>query len=410
MQGILFSAYQKFYSALSALEQFDKENDFFDNIASLDKFLTEFRNVTWVLQKAIAHTQYADLYEKNRDKYLNECRWFVDKRNEVTKEQPFQFVKQIVISIYSPSHELDVWKEIFTVENDVEFTSLLDSLKSFLTMGKTNEVFFSVKFCFYEKDTEEDLYDKLMGGVRAMEAFLEAMSQGIGEHCPLCDTLSKKINEMHLGLLPQDMLFVTDYVYYPKDNQFERADRLAISWGQCCQNARLPLSNLDNGFFSEMGNCYFERFVIMNTILKTADLMPTIWTVYGDNTFTIDVFHSNLKTTIYRKINELAECVLKSDVKEIYCMMTYTFCNEDAITPEMTSKERIACSIEDYLTFIRVDEDLNEEEYVFEGSRLGDLEYVRNQLWNGKKNKLELGKYNLTPVIEAFRRRSHENR
>lgn len=38
MSSILYTAYQKFYSALSALEQFDKEKDFFDNISNLDKF------------------------------------------------------------------------------------------------------------------------------------------------------------------------------------------------------------------------------------------------------------------------------------------------------------------------------------------------------------------------------------
>lgn len=41
MPGILYTAYQKFYSALNSLEQFDKEKDFFENISSLDKFYPE---------------------------------------------------------------------------------------------------------------------------------------------------------------------------------------------------------------------------------------------------------------------------------------------------------------------------------------------------------------------------------
>ena len=77
MPGILYTAYQKFYSALSALEQFDKEKDFFDNISNLDKFFSEFRTVTLVLQKAIAHTEYKDLYDKNNKKYLSDGeKWF----------------------------------------------------------------------------------------------------------------------------------------------------------------------------------------------------------------------------------------------------------------------------------------------------------------------------------------------
>ena len=70
MSGILYTAYQKFYSALNCLERFDKEKDFFENISNIDGFFSEFRNVTFVLQKAIAHTEYAALYEENRNKYL----------------------------------------------------------------------------------------------------------------------------------------------------------------------------------------------------------------------------------------------------------------------------------------------------------------------------------------------------
>ena len=405
MPGILYTAYQKFYSALSALEQFDKEKDFFNNISNLDKFFSEFRTVTLVLQKAIAHTEYKDFYEKNNKKYLSECKWFITKRNEVTKEQPFQLVKQIEISIYFPYCGKDVLSRTFTVENDVELTSLLDALKAFLSSERTNEVFFSAKFFFYEKNTKEDLYDKLMSGIKAMEDFLTAMRQDIGEQCQLCDVLSRKIAEMHFLLLPRDILFVIDYVYYPFTDEFERAGRMAMMLGQRGQMPRVSLSDLDNGMFSQIGNNYFEKFIIMNTVIKTADLMPTIWTIYNDNTFTMDVFHSDIKTTVYRKMNELADNILKLDIKEIYCMMTYTLCNIETATPEMTSKERVACGVEDYLTFIRIDKELNEEELSFEGSKLAELDYMRNQFRDGKKDKLDLGRLNLTPVMEAFKKK-----
>lgn len=405
MSSILYTAYQKFYSALSALEQFDKEEDFFDNISNLDKFLSEFRTVTLVLQKAIAHTEYKDLYDKNNKKYLSECKWFITKRNEVTKEQPFQLVKQIEISIYLPFCGMDVLTKTFTVENDVEFSTLLNELKTFLCNDQTNEVFFSAKFSFYEKDTNEDLYDKLMIGIKAMKDFLGAMRQDIGEQCQLCDALSKKITEMHFLLLPRDILFMIDYVYYPCSDEFEQAGRMAMMFGAGGQMPRIPLSNLDHGMFSQVGHNYFEKFIIMNTVIKTADLMPTIWIIYNDNTFTMDVFHSNIKTTIYRKMNETADNILKSDVKEVYCMMTYTLCDIETVATEMTSTERVLHGTEDYLTFIRVDKELNAEEYSFEGSKLEDLEYVCNQFQNGKKNKLDLGRLNLTPVIEGFKKK-----
>lgn len=45
--NLLVPAAQKLYSALSSLERFSKHNDFFDNISSLDSFLSEYRNVTF---------------------------------------------------------------------------------------------------------------------------------------------------------------------------------------------------------------------------------------------------------------------------------------------------------------------------------------------------------------------------
>lgn len=66
----------------------------------------------------------------------------ITKRNEVTKEQPFQLVKQIEISIYLPFCGMDVLTKTFTVENDVEFSTLLNELKTFLCNDQTNEVFF----------------------------------------------------------------------------------------------------------------------------------------------------------------------------------------------------------------------------------------------------------------------------
>lgn len=48
--NLLVPAAQKLYSALSSLERFSKHNDFFDNISSLDSFLSEYRNVTFVIQ------------------------------------------------------------------------------------------------------------------------------------------------------------------------------------------------------------------------------------------------------------------------------------------------------------------------------------------------------------------------
>lgn len=77
-QDLLLSAYQKLYAALESIERFSKGQDLFDNITCIDNFLSEYRNVTFVLQKSLAHTDYLSKYESLRDKYLkilNACGW-----------------------------------------------------------------------------------------------------------------------------------------------------------------------------------------------------------------------------------------------------------------------------------------------------------------------------------------------
>ena len=75
MPGLLFPAYQKLYSALSHLERFDKESNFFDNISAIDNFFNEYRNITFVMQESLRHTEHFDAYEKNRDQFLTD-HWF----------------------------------------------------------------------------------------------------------------------------------------------------------------------------------------------------------------------------------------------------------------------------------------------------------------------------------------------
>lgn len=98
-RGLLYPAYHKLYSALSSLEKFEKGTNFFDNIAYLDNFLSEYRNVTFMLQKSLAHTEYLSAYEENRNKYLlnDVCKWFTEKRNEVLKQQPFDLEKKYAL-------------------------------------------------------------------------------------------------------------------------------------------------------------------------------------------------------------------------------------------------------------------------------------------------------------------------
>src|SRR5690554_5532614 len=115
----------------------------------------------WMLQKSLAHTEFIEIYKQNRDKYLlNETgKWFNYKRNEIIKEHPFDLEKRIIITIYSPETFSALPEQVFSIENDVEYSSLIESLQYLFLKISLVEVFFSVEFSFYEKGTNKELYE-----------------------------------------------------------------------------------------------------------------------------------------------------------------------------------------------------------------------------------------------------------
>ena len=413
MSDVLFPAFQKYYSALSSLERFNKEDNFFDNISALDSFFSEYRNITFVLQKSIAHTDYKTIYEKNREKYLSSCKWLVEKRNEITKEHPFQLVKQIDISVFFPFAGMHVLTKTFAVENNMELSDLLDDLKSFFASVNPIEVFFSSEFSFYDKTSKEDVYEKIIEGIHSMSCFLKAMYQEIGEQSELSDAIIEKISGLKFSQIPRDMFLINDYAYYPQKNKFERAERYAMIMksNKNLDHIRIPLSYFDrHPLFSEMGPVgldYFKKFVLMNIVLGTTDLRPTFMIVFNDDTFELDSFHGGLKTTIYRRVNEVATRIAKEDIVAVYFMMTYTTLPLKEKYLQMTSKERLALSTEDVLTFMEVTIALSERECYFEQAKIQNKEYIFNQLFN-HTSSLNIGKTNMLPIVEAFKSKGSE--
>lgn len=399
MNSIMYPALQKFYSALKNLDKFNKENDFFSNISSLDTFFSEFRNITFVLQKSVAKSDQKKIYEEQRDLYLSDCKWFVDKRNEITKEAPFSLVKKISVTVYFSNCEIPIVSKSFTVENDIPLTKHLNSLKSLFSQIDENEVFFSAEFSFYDKKTNEDLYDKLILGIQKMNSFLNAMYIELGEKSKLCDQLLKEISKFKFSTFPKDFLFVNDYIYYTNNNSFESGDRMAAVI--ISNNQRVPLKALSKAYGDFRGD-YFRDFIIMHALIGTTDLMPTIMRVYNDDTYTIDTFHSSIKTTMYRKLNELSKEIEQGEIKEVYLMLTYTTFFEMPFVNALTSKQRLAMSSNEQLTFVKVDNMGIAYECSFDKNQLNDKICIAKTLSNSIPQGVVFGANNTKPIIRAF--------
>lgn len=139
----------------------------------------------------------------------------------------------------------------------------------------------------------------------------------------------------------------------------------------------------------------------IRTMSPEADIMPAVLIIYGDDTYDLDVFHADIKTTVYRKISEVSQRIETEDICQICFMSLYSYIDDIKNVPE-TSKERSAIAVKDVLAFMSVDQELNEIEYVFDGELLSEIEYIACVMQHGRKDKLEIGRLNMHPIIKAF--------
>lgn len=116
----------------------------------------------------------------------------------------------------------------FTIENDVEYSTLIGSMREFLTELRLVEVMFSAEFSFYEKGKTEELYDHFLSGISNMKLFMKAMKEALNESSVLSDQLEKKIDELKFHRVPKNMMLVDGYVFYTRKNMFEKASRAEL--------------------------------------------------------------------------------------------------------------------------------------------------------------------------------------
>lgn len=409
MPGLLYPAYQKMYSALSHLERFDKESNFFDNISAIDCFFTEYRNITFAMQASLKHTEFYTVYEKNRNQYLTD-HWFIDKRNKITKQKPFDLIKEIKIVLYLPFGGFTVCEKKYSVENDLPLESIFSELKKMLCEVDKYEVCFSVSYSFHEADSDIDLLEKLLHGITSMKSFMEAMEHDFEEKCSLCDQLKERINKIHLTNVPLDFLLINDYTYYPDKDYFDRAERVSMMLsldGKKVAN-HYPISCMTQSKYFNYDGTPFGSFTLMYAMLRVIspgiDIMPAIMIIYDDETYDLDAFGGTMKTTMYRKIAEAARLIEQENVAEVCYMSLYSIVPIKSDTPRV-SRERIQQSTSDILVCASIDKQLNEKEYTFDGKAMESMEYVAYVMKSGLKKHLEISATNLFPIRYAFEKK-----
>lgn len=313
MEDLLLPAYQKLYAALQSLERFSKGQDLFENIACIDSFLSEFRNITFVLQKSLAHTDYLDAYKSLRDNHLknSDCSWLVEKRNEVSKEKPFRLEKSLTITLYLPNEAGVFPTESYTIDDEEDYSSLIEMAKRIIEKIPAIEAFFSVEFIYREVGSERNLFSTIDNGIDSILALLGDMDNIIaGEKSKAREMVMEKIDSLHFHKAPKDFWFIDDYVFYRRDNVFEKGERFevitpfktAVPYTMFCNLLKVDMQ----GNFIEETFEAFKRMHII-TFANQKELAPTLLTLREDGILSMVMYNASIKTTTYRKINEIAQ-------------------------------------------------------------------------------------------------------
>ena len=339
---MLEPAFQKLYSALLALSRFQKENDFFQNISALDCFLSEYRNVTFVIQKEFAHTDKFTLYENLRETYLSDenSKWLVKKRNETQKERPFPLEKIVELCVYSRGGSY-IQEKKFVTTNDEPYESVVDSARSFLLSFRELEVHFSVRYIFREIGAQNNVLDNISSGIHNMWAFLRELYKNMPEQSSLVHSLMEKIEKSPYILTSADIFMVDDYVFNSRNMTFERGKNMIGILAEWKPVPIAPFMKSIN-FPNVEINCCVEQdianqfyfFVLSHVIAleKQGSIAATFWTIDKDNNMDFIMFDSSIRTTAYRITHEISDRIINvHNIKSVfYACEIYMYDKKDA--------------------------------------------------------------------------------
>lgn len=318
---ILIPFLQKVYSALKHLDNFSVSNDFYDNISDFDGFFSEYRSSTLVLQTSLGGNNNPT-YQKNLKEFLLKdeqlSKWMNDKRVGSVHKQPFNLHKHLQVVVYSTiSSEIILEKE-YTIEYDESFEKLQKELISEFEKQNPVEVNFSLVYFFTEEDKKVDAFNLSMKAIKAMMAFMVAMYKDLNIQDSTCATLLEKNIELAHSIDGKTFTFIRDYYYLVQKQQFIGGEILESN----IPYYKMPVGRIYENFGVKR-QLYddFAFFVSMHSqiyLKQHQHIMPTFFVKYADDTIAIVSFDATLRTTFYRKINEIALKVKNEEIEAVY--------------------------------------------------------------------------------------------
>ena len=404
---VVFPALQKYYSSLNHIAHFYYDNDFCDNISSLDAFFSEFRSITYVLQKSISdNNNYKQIYEECRNNYLINCKWLNELRITSIHKHPIEYIKSVLIEFYEPSGASITLKKEYNLLNNKKLDEILNDLSKEFEK-RMPEIFLSTRFYIYDCDERKNLIEEIYNGIVSMNLFLEDFMK----KCKCDKEDSYKIsqtkidNKIHNLLLKINILRdvnAFDYLYITSKNQFLKAEVSYLGLQGMGTVIRFDEKSIFKLFPSV--NNIFDAFAYMHLCIADDQLFPTFLIIYNDGKSIIKSFQSTIKTTTYRIINEIATEVLSGLIRQVIFMTIYTIIpyNSDVLLKSSIERKEVIDYI-DALTFMSCNCDLDTiESFIDDYQHIGLEERIK--CFNANKSaEIKLGVLNFMPILTAFK-------
>lgn len=388
---ILSNAMQKYYSALKSLDDFGKSGNFFEDVSCLDKFFTEFRNITFVIQKQLQTSENQEQYKSLRDKHLSgeTLKWFVGKRNSITKEKPFALKKELFLDIYLPGRTLTIKNDKLLVDFDEGFDSTIETIKDiFLNKLVMVEIFFSSKIIFSEDGSEVDLYPMIKNGLNQMNSFIKELELGCPCDCSVCNKLKQLIDKLFNEVMCKELIFALDYSFHKELNVGAKLEMYASD----DSTNYIPFSelrvSLNNPLFEDVKDCLFsifERFILLHiSIFQKQDheIMPVFMIIYKDKTQQMISFAATVKSSFLRTINEIVNKInFEEVIAVLYCGEYYFYdAKKESELSKLPYEEQRKHAKNEMLIFTIIQKGGRELSLLFDESKIDDMQYVVDTL------------------------------
>jgi hypothetical protein len=382
--GLMYPALQKFYSSLKSIINVKPDASFFDNISNIDNFFSEFRSITFVMQKSFDTPSLKRLYEEQRNIFLinNEMKWFDKERVKTIHKQPFQLIKRIQIIIYQFAVELPVFIGDYDINSDIPIVELINEFKTkILEIAPAPEYFGTFYYDLFENGSTISVIPTIKNGITTMNKFLTNIYSEIGAKDALSDKLFQKIRDQILRLHFSNCFFEHDFTYHISTSYFEFSkNETQLAFGINDEFAK-PLSDVRKSFNEHFLNRkngkvesedeQFEFFVKMHVIVRNLipHIMPVFMIVYSDNTYNIICFDTDCKATIYRNMAKIAERISHEDIVAVFFMSEVVVSAADKLFTT-NYHERVNSAKKEFLMFEGIDNKLLYHSVLFDNDLL----------------------------------------